>query len=187
MEQLEPNAAPRGRPGRQRSPRVGITLLGVGASLAVLALLAVLAIPGFFARPSVTLDNAARLLVEDLAAAQNLAVYLRRPIAVEFTETGYASHEVLPTRASGVTGPKATPRMRDSDRERLTRSYERFGIFEGVTLGAFDLGADDRLVFGLDGQIDETSQLTVHFQGERRVVRIWAPDGLTEIRDPDQP
>lgn len=149
----------------------GISLLGVAGSLAILALLAVVAIPRFFHRPEVTLDNAARLVVSDVAAAQNLAAYLRSPVVVVFNEHGYRARQV----SASVEG---------SDSARIGRSYESFGIFEGVALGDFDLGSDGFIVFDENGRIDETSCLTVHFGEHQRVVRFQGPEGIGSIQDP---
>ncbi len=63
--------------------------------LALLSFTASVGIPAYFARPSITLDNAARLLAKDLRNVQNRAALYGEQLEIRFDEegSGYAATE----------------------------------------------------------------------------------------------
>ena len=66
--------------------RAGVSLLVMLIVLAVMAIVAGVAIPAYFGRHGITLDNAARLLARDLRVAQNMAGFEGQPCTFEFLD-----------------------------------------------------------------------------------------------------
>ncbi|MBK7878880.1 MAG: hypothetical protein IPJ77_24740 [Planctomycetes bacterium] len=69
--------------------RSGFSLLELLLVLVGITVLAAVSIWAFFARAEVTLENAARLLVEDLHLAQSRALFLRAPVEFRFDADGF--------------------------------------------------------------------------------------------------
>ena len=151
--------------------RAGISLLAIVATLLVLAALAVAAIPAFFESPSVTLENAGRLLARDLRAAQNLAAFRRSSVFCEFSERGY---RMVGTDRQPVPAAAGEPGS-------LGRSYDRFGIFDGVTVESVDVGPAGALEFTGSGEARAGAALVLAFRGHRLHARITPDSGQVEL------
>ena len=106
--------------GRKRS---GFTLFELLIVMAVISLVAGMAVPLYFERGEVTLENAAIQMAHDLRSAQNRAAFLGRSTSVEFLPEG-AGYELTLVTGEPLPGPYGTKRYR--------RVYSRDGVFEGV-------------------------------------------------------
>jgi len=158
------------RPGR--SDRAGISLLAILISLCGVAIAALVAIPAFFGRSDVTLDNAAHLLRKDVRSTQNRAGYLRTEAALHFTEHGW--------RASLPSGePLAGP----LDVDEIDRDLTGDGVFEGVLVTRMDFGDDHALTFDARGIPVEGGEVELSFRSHKRIVRVEAGTGFSMILD----
>jgi Tfp pilus assembly protein FimT len=154
----------------RRSVRMGVSLLTILVTLAGVAFVAGLAIPLWFSRHEVTLDNAALLLLRDLRAAQSRAAILGVPLELELEEHGW--------RARFHDGSQV---LRAGSDEPLVRALNADGVFEGVTLAAIQFGADSAVDFGSIGEWIESGSVELRFRGEVRRLVLTAPRGDIEI------
>jgi Tfp pilus assembly protein FimT len=150
--------------------RRGVSLLTILLTLAGVALVAGLAIPLWFARHEVTLDNAALLLVRDLRATQSRAAILGEPMQFELDQHGW--------QAKLSNGE---PVLRAGSDEPLMRRIDADGVFEGVTLSEIQFGADHAVAFGPIGEWKESGSVELHFRGETRRIVVTAPRGDIRI------
>jgi acyl-coenzyme A thioesterase PaaI-like protein len=148
----------------------GISLGGVIASLAGIALLAGIAIPTFFARHDVTLDNAAILMARDLRTVQNRAAHLGQPTSLRFDLHGW--------RAFDAGG---RPLTRFATQERIERRLDADAVFEGVTVESIDFDEAAELGFDAHGRPDRGGSLEVVYRGQRRRVHVSQDDGRLVI------
>lgn len=160
---------------RSGRPRHGFTILELLIALALVALTATVAISAFFSRTEVTLDSAARLLAEDLRAAQGRAALLRREVVFRFAPdgSGYESFD-----------HDRRPRTHASDSEGTLRIFGRDAVFEGVRVSDVRLGGLDHVLFERDGAVAVGGQVTIAYHGETRTVLIEV--GKSWIRVADQ-
>ncbi len=156
--------------------RSGVSLLSMLLSLLAITVGASIAIPAFFERPDVTLDNACVLLTRDLRAAQNRAAYLRQPLVFRFEEDGYR-----------VTDSRGGPALAPCGPRTLDRSYGENTIFEGVSIETVELGEDSSLVFTARGDATEGGRVILEFRGHRRWVEVERCSGLTRIQGLKRP
>ena len=147
------------------------TLLELLIALAVIAVVACLAIPAFFERSEITLDNASRLLAEDLRAAQNRAAYYAEEVRMVFRADGdgYA-----------VYGADGEPLTSPSGNGDFVRRYSRDGVFEGVRIQSVDapkrtMRYDDR------GRPTTGCQVIVSYGSDARRVEVDASSGLISV------
>jgi len=155
--------------------RIGISLLAVLVTLAAIALAAVIAIPAFFARQDVTLENVCRTIVKDIRAVQTRASFMGEEIVVEFHQDGY--------RVRDREGREVRRSGRD---EPLSRSFSKDGVFEGVRLDSIRFGEDRAVVFDGHGRAHEAGEVTVEFGGERKVLLLEARSGEVFILAPQE-
>ncbi len=127
--------------------------------------IATVAIPGFFGRDSVTLNNAAVLLAHDLRSAQNRAAFLGAPTIFSFEEDGQG-YVVRSASGEPVRHPQA--------QHRFVRRYDVDGVFEGVTVKRAVFGGDPALTFDRYGLGHATGSIELEFEGSRRTVRYDA-------------
>jgi len=160
------------RPLRPDSARRGISLLAILVSLCAVAIVAVVAIPGFFARHDVTLDNACRLLLKDVRSAQNRSSYLKTGAVFAFHADGWEAT----TPAGELLASRGTL-------DGIARQLSRDGVFEGVSIENIDFGDDDRFAFDERGLALEGGSLEIVFRGERRFVTIDQGTGLALATD----
>jgi len=162
-------------PTRHTSSRAGFSLPELVISLAVIALVACIAVPMYFARSEVTLENAAVQLCRDLRAAQNRAAYLGITASVEFEDDG-TGYEIVDDEGGPIPGPHGT--------DEFVRRYDRDGVFEGVRIHDLELsGAPARLRYGPRGSALEGGTITIAFEDETRSVSVRRGDGLLSILD----
>jgi Tfp pilus assembly protein FimT len=153
-----------------------VSLLAILVTLAAIALVAGIAIPAWFSRHDVTLDNAALLLARDLRAVQNRAAFLGEPARLQFDEHGWKATDSSGRLLSRYGGEEPFSRRLDAD-----------GVFEDVSLRAIQFGEDDAVSFGPDGTALEGGSLEVHFRSEHRLVRLSMPQGEVHIEGMARP
>lgn len=168
-------------PSAKRSPvrfprRGAISLGGVVASLAVVALVAGIAIPTFFARHGVTLDNAAILLARDLRSVQNRAAHLGQSTTLRFDEHGWRAFDALDR-----------PLQRFASQEYIERRLDADAVFEGVTLEAMQFGGEAAVRFDAAGRPDRGGSLEVVYRGERRRLHLSPTEGRLTIEGLERP
>lgn len=156
---------PRNAPARPSS-RSGFTLTHLVLTVVAVAVAATLAIPTFFDRPTVTLENAALLLAKDLRSAQNRAAYLDRHVRVHFDADG-GGYRI----EDGLHGPAAP---------HLERRYDRDAVFRGVHVVGADLGGST-FEFGPMGTPERAARIELGYKRERRVVVVERGTGKLHI------
>ncbi len=150
----------------------GFTILELAISLALITLVSVIAIPAYYAQPSITLDNAAELLARDLRYTQNEAAVRATDTQVVFDESG-DGYIVETVNAAPLPNP-----VGGGD---LFRIYSRDAIFEGVLITSVK-GPDIRMVrFDRNGFCMDRASIELHYEEEVRVVNIAKGSGLIEI------
>ena len=123
-----------------------------------------------FSRAEITLNNAARLLVDDLHMAQARSSYTHTPIEFVFLPNGEgyytldASDSVLPS-------------------ERVPRKYSADAIFEGVEIIDRRLGSQTTLVFDANGHANTDVSITLSFSGHTRTVALRKRDSIAFLAD----
>jgi len=153
--------------------RAAFTLLELLIVLVVLALVSSLAVPAWFERSEVTLDNACRLLARDLREAQNRAAWRGQPLQVVFDGDG-DGYEVLDRDGRPVPAPVGG--------DDFTRRYSRDAIFRGVAIARLELESGSALEFDAHGFAAQGAEIVVTFQGEARVVRVERGSGQVRIQ-----
>lgn len=153
-----------------RSRSLGFSLGGIIATLAVVALIAGVSIPAFFARHAVTLDNAAILLARDLRSVQNRAAHLGQATTLRFDPLGWRAFD-----ASGQ------PLNRFGGTEPIERRLDADAVFEGVTIESLHMGDRAQVVFDAAGRPDRGGSLEVVYRGQRRLVRVSPTNGRVSV------
>lgn len=153
-------------------PAEGYSLIHLVLILVALSGIATLAIPGWFERGEVTLDNAAKLLASDLRDAQNRAAFEHRPLRVTFWEGG-DGYEVTDLLGGAISAPVGSG--------PFERHYSRDGVFRGVTCETVRLGPERSLEYGPRGLTLHSGEIVLAFRGKTRTVRVTGPSGHIEI------
>ena len=159
------------RPYSRRDTR-GFSLLELLFVLALVAVVAALAIPAYYSRPAITLDNAARLLARDLRAAQNRAASLHVPVEMRFLPDG-DGYEVLDHNGHYLADPGG-----GGD---FIRSYSRDAVFEGVLITRLPGESTGPLHFDEQGFALDGARLLLSYREERRMVEIERGSGLLDV------
>ena len=157
----------------ERSPqtcRAGFSLLELILTLTVLAGFATALVVFYFQRSEVTLDNAARLLVEDLRTAQGIALNSGTPTIFKFQGHTYT--------ATGPTGETLThPRTGVG----FVRDYQRDAVFEGVEIIGVELDGSGQLKFAPDGTPSTGGSVRLGFAEAERTVHIEPDNGWVSL------
>ena len=153
--------------------RAGFTIVELTIVLLAIALVASLAIPAWFERGEVTLDNATRLLAQDLREAQNRAAFHRQAYRVEFSPDG-DGYRVVDETGRTITAPIGNG--------PFERRYARDATFRGVVIERVEFGEDRILEFDQRGFAEEGGAALLRFQNDARVVRVSPYSGLIEIQ-----
>jgi prepilin-type N-terminal cleavage/methylation domain-containing protein len=149
----------------------GFTLLELLVSLVVISVIAALAIPAYFGRSDVTLENAAVLLAKDLRAAQNRSAYLGEITRLEFLDGG-DGYRVLDVFGKPIDNPR--------NELPFERRYSVDAVFRGVTVAAVD-HAGAAILFDEHGEPDGPASITLRFEDDERTIRLTSPSGAIEI------
>lgn len=159
-------------PGSARARRSGFSILELAIVLALLTVAAAIAIPLFYGRASITLDNAAILLARDLRAAQNAAVFRERDIVLQFLPDGdgYRVYDEFGVMLPNPTGGG-----------EFRRKYSQDGVFEGVELEFLEVAPNRSVHFTPDGLALHGVELHLRFEGERRKLSLEPTTGLVTI------
>jgi prepilin-type N-terminal cleavage/methylation domain-containing protein len=156
---------------RPRPRAGGFTLLELLIALALIGLVAALAIPAFFERGEVTLDNASRLLAEDLRAAQNRAAYLELDVRVVFREDG---------DGYSVVGPDGALLEAPGHDGRFERRYAGYGVFDGVRVQSVDM-PERTMVYDEDGLAPRGGRVVLGYRDDARLIEVGPGDGLIHV------
>lgn len=141
--------------------------------LLAIAIIASLAIPAWFNRSEVTLDNAAKLLARDLRDTQNRASSLNEDLWFVFREDG-DGYAVIDADGKRVVGPLGSGPF-----ERL---YSANAIFEGVDIQRVELGEGRAIRFDAAGRAYGAGAVYLRFHDDVRVVTILPETGRIEIK-----
>ncbi len=165
---LEPPRAPIAltqnspQPNWQKKSPFGISFLGIGLTMAGIATLAAIAIPLWFSRPSITLEGAANLLVEDILQVQENAIMQRMGSRIEFDIDG-GGYQAMDSSGLALLAPMGNgPYLRD---------YDVDAVLEGVRSAEVDFGGKRRLEFDQGGYSLHDGHVILTFGGQsKRVV-----------------
>jgi len=147
-------------------------LLHFASFLAICTTIAATAIPAWFGRGEVTLEQAAILLARDLRAVQNHAVISGQHIELEFLpeSDGY--------RAVDEEG---LPVSLYSDGIPLARRYNADGVFQGVHVHSVALDKKGPLVYDPSGFALNGGQVILSLGEDRVVITISTESGWVAI------
>ncbi len=158
--------------------RSGFTIIELLIVLALLSFTASVGIPAYFARPSVTLDNAAKLLAKDLREVQNRAALYEETLEIRFAEDG-SGYAATDRSGQALISPYG---MGD-----FLRYYPGDAVFRGVGIKSVNAGGDRVITFSAEGRPVEAAEIILEFRGEERAVLIRERSGLLAIDGLDEP
>lgn len=159
--------------GRRRG---GFTILELLIALMLIAIVASLAVPAWFDRSEVTLENACVLLARDLRLAQNRAAVMGEETVVEFSADG-TGYTVFGPWGKVITHPRT--------RRPFHRDYSADGVFEDVRVDSVELGQGFRISFTPGGQARNGGRIVLRFGDERRAVCVETETGEIAIEGSD--
>ncbi len=153
---------------------LGLRLPGVLAALVGIAALSTIAIPMWFGRAEVTLNNAADLLVRDLDELRQRATYLFADVRIDFEEEGdgYDLKDSFGTELSAPVGPGP-----------YQRRYERDAVFRGVSITRVEIGSGSGRTLRVDsrGAFLDSATIELAFEDQRTTVLVDAPNGIITV------
>ncbi|MBM3990894.1 MAG: hypothetical protein FJ298_07780 [Planctomycetes bacterium] len=163
---------------RSRSPslrfsRRGVSLLTILISLALVAAMAMVAIPAYFRSPDVTLEALVRLLDRDVRALQNRAAFAHAPALLRFSSDGWQAVDL-----------EGRPLCALGDQHTIARSFERDGVFEGLTFERVELGPDAALTLDERGLVKDGGKLFARFGDGWRQIEIEVGAGHLVVTQP---
>jgi Tfp pilus assembly protein FimT len=163
------------RPSQSNSPqapRAGVSLLAVLVTLAAIALIAGLAIPAFFDRHGVTLNNACDLVARDLRVAQNWASYSQAEFRFVFDADG-DGYKVVD--ADGVTV------ARPDQKGAFSRRFSIDAVFDGVHLEQIGFGPERSVCFDRHGKARTGGSVEVTFRGQSHRLTLQQNTGRVTV------
>jgi type II secretory pathway pseudopilin PulG len=137
-------------------------------TLTLIAVLAAIVVPAYFARYDVTLDNASVLVAHELRAAQSWAAAHAHDVTFQFAANG-DGFRVLD--ADGLVIERNDPRG------PFERRFSSDGVFEGVRFEAIDFEPAQAVRFDERGHAQNGGSVAITFQDERRVLRLTPGTG----------
>ena len=150
----------------------GLTILQFLLLLTAIAIGASVAIPAYFSRPDVTLENAAVLLARDLRSVQNRSAYLGLPARLEFFPEGNG-YRATDENGNVVHNPRTDL--------LFIRDYNRDAVFEGVSVNSLDLGEDRRVTYDGRGFATATGRITLVMGDAERTIVVEKRTGNISI------
>jgi hypothetical protein len=167
---MRPNRTMTSRSIHARCDRRGVSLLTVLCSLSFVALVAIIAIPMFFGRHTITLDNACKLLSRDLRALQNRAALEKQTMQLAFDVDGWVATDSFGHEVEGL-----------GESHPLVRRFSSDGVFEGVRITKIEVGPRSALAVDTRGLVTEGGRLVLEFDGETREVAIERGSGTLTV------
>ena len=158
--------------------RTTFALLHFASFLALSTLIAATAIPAWFGRGDVTLEQAAILLARDLRAVQNQAVIVGRNIELEFLPDG-DGYKAIDELGGEVT--------LYSDGIPLARRYNADGVFQGVRVRSVTLEEAGPIKYSPSGYALNGGQIVLSLREERIIVSISPESGWVSIEGLSKP
>jgi prepilin-type N-terminal cleavage/methylation domain-containing protein len=158
-----------------RRARAGFTLLELLLALLAITVVAALAIPAWFERHEVSLENAAQMLARDLRSTQNQAAWSNTPQAV-----------VFPPDGSGwriVRWDPLVPAPIEEAEAVLVRDLGADAVFEGVRVDDVELGATRAARYDHQGQSLDQGWITLAFDGGYRTLALERGSGRLRMLD----
>ena len=168
------HATSRQRPLRGRGR--GLTVIEVMVTLICLAVAAVIVLPTVSDNSGERLRGAAQILVADLEYAQSESMSHGddpRRLVIDADKLGYyITKKSAPLAPPPPPAPKTPVNNPVGGMPYVTRfGSDRAAMLGGVSIGAYDLGGDDRLGFGALGQLDQSAPATIELLcGVRKIV-----------------
>lgn len=159
-----------------RRRRGGFTLLELVLCLALIAFVAAFAISSFFSRSEMTLQNAVKLLADDMREMQARATSLQIPVEIVFEPAGDGYH-AEDRAAADVHRSRSFP--------LVSRRYSRDAVFEGVRIRRLELKGSDRIRFDASGRSQTDGVIVIGYRDDARVLQITSERGLVYL--PDSP
>ncbi len=158
----------KGKPSRRKA----FTIPELLAAVMFIAVIASVAIPIYFGRSEITLENACVLLARDLRTAQNNAAYTGRQMIVSFDEDGGGYH-VFDESGALVQNPRTDL--------PFERRYDSDAVFRGVHVRMVDFGKDRSLSFGPRGFAKEKGHVILTFGDDTRELFVSRDTGEVTI------
>lgn len=146
----------------------GFTIFELIVVIVIVTFTAAVSIWAYFARPEVTLDNAARLLVRDMRIAQARADLLHSPVTLVFHEEG-DGYRIVDGTGDGMNTSLSS--------ERIERRYSRDAVFEGVSILPLGLAAQGKVVFESERPKPATGSITLSYRRATRIVELEPGSG----------
>ncbi|MDF1800638.1 MAG: hypothetical protein P1V81_15790 [Planctomycetota bacterium] len=150
----------------------GFTMLHLILLLVGLSGLAMVGIPMFFERASVTLENGAVLMARDLRTAQNRAAYSHEVLFLRFFEDG-DGYEVVTRTGEPIDDPRTG--------RPFVRRYSIDAVFEGLRITELQAGQDDTIVLSPIGETSDILEARLEFEGEVRLIYAERGTGMITI------
>lgn len=153
--------------------RAGFTLPELLIALLAIAFVAAVAIPAWFSRHEVSLENAVQLLARDVRGTQNQAAWQDHPLAITFPEDGSGWRV--------VRFDPAVPAPIDQGELVSARTLSADAVFEGIRVADVELALQRALRFDRFGQSLDSGAVTLEYHGERRTLLVEAGSGRLRI------
>lgn len=152
--------------------RAGFTIFELLVLLVALSAVASFGIPAYFGRPTVTLDNAVRLLAKDVHEIQNRAALYEEQLWIRFESDG--------------TGYRMTDRMEEPlispyGDAAFARNYPVDAVFRGVKIESVTPKEPGAVVFDARGRPLGEVTVVLAYRGARRTLSVHKRTGLISI------
>lgn len=159
------------RRGVGRRGREGFSLPELLLALIVISVTATASIWAYFSRSEITLDNAAKLLAQDVRLAQTRAAAWRTSVSIVFAldGDGYVIFRGIGDGSDASLDDKA-----------IIRRYSRDAVFEGVRIDEIDVGPDRRIEFDAGGLATTDGRIRLGYRGDTRTLDFGV--GRTDVR-----
>lgn len=144
-------------------PRRAFTIFELIVALAMISIVASLAVPAFFERSEVTLDNACRILAKDLRLAQARAAFDRMTVRVEFFPDG-DGYQIVD--GGGIMLPHPY------DNGGFDRRYAFNAVFEGVQITQVGSGDELAIEYQPGGLTQDGGHVILNFMEDARIVVV---------------